>query len=73
MGDFTMRTEDKLYWKISEFAEAQGADPQEAAYAMMVAAASLVPYRMKKETLSLFAAILDQMEECQKEVEEDDK
>ena len=40
---------------------------------MMVAAASLVPYRMKKETLSLFAAILDQMEECQKEVEEDDK
>ena len=73
MGEFTMRTEDKLYWKISEFAEAQGADPQEAAYAMLVAAASLIPYRMKKETLSLFADILDQMEECQKEIEGDNK
>lgn len=68
-----MKTEDCLYWKILEFAEGTGADPQEAAYAMLVGAASLIPYQMKKETLSLFAEILDQMEECQKEVEGEQK
>lgn len=63
-----MKTEDRLCRKIINFAEKTGADPEDAAYAMMVCAASLIPYQMKKQALSLFASILDEIEECQKEV-----